>query len=555
MVPSSERQEGAGSDNPLGWDPGGTRAEAAALEGEGKSGQPAALEPSLAPAVDEAPCAVEPAAPEPVAARLERLLRLPALKRLGLGTAAERSNGAGRPTQAVTDVPSTAVVETPPDAVRQASRRTAPGTLEAPSATLRGPESAIPARSSVPRLGREERGTAPGRWSLGTVSLPPDHLHGRILTRRLLDVVARSAVVLGGDPGLLDFDPRGALFFDLETTGLLGGRGEGAGQGPTGRPFAFVIGLLRVDGEGAIHIRQHLLSDPHDEPQVLGVLAEELADATTLVSYNGRAFDRHLLAERYALARLDDPGWLTKPHLDLLHPARRLARDSLPSCSLGNLERAWLGVRRVGDLPGSDVPVAYSMWRRTGQWFWVEPVLDHNVVDLLSLATLCVHLHDAVRAPPGAGEDGRSEDPPITDDRALIAAARLLLHRGDPGAAAAHLEDLMRREVPDDVRYGALRLLADVEARRGETEALRAVLESMVERAEGHDPWPWRRLSILLERDVGDPEAALRLCERWFAVLGPGPVAALDRPEVERRLARLRKRLGRTQDGGERGDP
>jgi hypothetical protein len=47
-----------------------------------------------------------------------------------------------------------------------------------------------------------------------------------------------------------------------------------------------------------------------------------------------------LLENRYMLNRMDDlvADLVHRPHLDLLHPSRRLWRRRLGSCALGSLE-------------------------------------------------------------------------------------------------------------------------------------------------------------------------------------------------------------------------
>src|SRR5204863_3811195 len=86
-------------------------------------------------------------------------------------------------------------------------------------------------------------------------------------------------------------------------------------------------------------------------------------------------------------------------HFDMLHPARRLwrARDGTVAdggeggCRLGTLERVLCGVTRVGDIPGMDIPARYFRFLRSGDALPLEPVLEHNRLDLISLAAVCAH--------------------------------------------------------------------------------------------------------------------------------------------------------------------
>lgn len=492
--------------------------------------------PALTAAASTESAASPSAKVEPLASRLRRLL---GTRGTGRSTA---DAGSGAPGHGGSGPQSEPGTPSAPASVPQSA-------LRAPSILRPLPPLAAPGlkrdcdplgRTVVPDLAWLERGDPRSRWSQGTTVLPGHWTHGRSALETFLGVDARAAVLLSGDDALLDFDPARALFFDLETTGLLGGA-KGGADASTGRAFPFVIGLLRMHPSGGFELRQHLLSSSQHEPAALDEVDQWLRDAETLISFNGRAFDRHLLAERHALCRMDDPGWLKKPHLDLLHPSRRLAKDELPSTTLGNLERHWLQVRRGDDLPGSEVPAAWARWRSSGDDQWVLPVLRHNLLDLLSLLTLTVHLRDAVAAPREHLGGGM----------ALLAAAKLLLLRGAVERAVPLLDEIAAGDDADPRTYGALRMLVDARSREGEADAVRQPLLRMIELAGASDPWPWRRLIQLEERGGAGPEAALRIARRWTVALGDSPLAALDRPEVERRLTRLERRVTRAQGRGE----
>ena len=113
-------------------------------------------------------------------------------------------------------------------------------------------------------------------------------------------------------------------------------------------------------------MRQFLLPGFEHERALLRMVAEWTGGHETLVTFNGRSFDVPLIETRYLLHRLACP--LTDvPHLDMLHPARRLWRQRPTvagpplddeSCRLSVLERHLAGYHRVGDVPGFEIPVA-----------------------------------------------------------------------------------------------------------------------------------------------------------------------------------------------------
>ena len=123
-----------------------------------------------------------------------------------------------------------------------------------------------------------------------------------------------------------DFDLRRAVFLDTETTGLAGGAGTAA----------FLIGVGWVEGERFV-VRQYFMRDYHEEAALLHALAAELRRFDCLVTFNGKMFDVPLLDARFRLNRGRFP-LSGAPHLDLLHPARRLWKARLESCRLQSLE-------------------------------------------------------------------------------------------------------------------------------------------------------------------------------------------------------------------------
>ena len=104
------------------------------------------------------------------------------------------------------------------------------------------------------------------------------------------------------------------LFVDLETTGPAGGAGT----------YAFLVGCAWFEC-GRFRIRQFFLSSFTAERALLEAVREVADGAGTVVTYNGKAFDLPLIETRFAVNRMQTP-FASKPHVDLLHPARRLWR-------------------------------------------------------------------------------------------------------------------------------------------------------------------------------------------------------------------------------------
>ncbi len=188
----------------------------------------------------------------------------------------------------------------------------------------------------------------------------------------------------------------------------------------------------------------------------------------------------------------------------MLPVARRLWRFARPivdvpgmqtdSCTLGALERVLFGVQRTSDVPGSEIPGRYFTFLRTGDASPLEPVLEHNRLDLVSLAVLTARaLRLLDNAPAGAerpreclglgrlfervGLLDRAEscyvravamtDGSWHDDDELVAAEALRAlalrcrRTARYGEAAAHWEAVTRvRRCPASLRREALEALA-----------------------------------------------------------------------------------------------
>jgi len=237
---------------------------------------------------------------------------------------------------------------------------------------------------------------------------------GRYTLRRLLHLPSALAGIDVSEYLLpRGYAPADLLFFDTETTGLSGGAGNSI----------FLIGMAWIDGEN-LAVEQLFLKDFPGEVEFLSLLAERLTRHRVFVSYNGRAFDAHVLRTRFLLNRMS---FELEQQTDLLYWSRRLWRRILPDCSLSTIEREILGVRRGLDVPGFEVPGIYLEYLRSGRPGRLDAVLEHNLQDVRTLAELLVvintilHSRDrtAGAGQSEAGKSGAAGAPPQADRTAL----------------------------------------------------------------------------------------------------------------------------------------
>jgi hypothetical protein len=353
--------------------------------------------------------------------------------------------------------------------------------------------------------------------------------HGDVPLTRFHAIEPSTVSVLTAEPDLEGFDLRRAVFLDTETTGLAGGAGTAA----------FLIGVGWVDGE-RFRVRQYFMRDYHEEAALLHALAEELRRFDRLVTFNGKMFDVPLLEARFRLNRGCFP-LASAPHLDLLHPARRLWKARLESCRLQSLEASLMGLRRTGDIPGEEIPQVYFDWVRRRDARMLARVFEHNRQDIVSLAALAVVACQWV-------EEGRAEDP-----RDVFSLARVL----ERARLYERSEAEYRRALdlgPGPLRGPALLRLAWRAKRAGEHARAAAL---WAEAGEAGEVEGWRELAMYHEHRTRDLDEALAAIARGTAIVGPEShrdVRAWHQAEgFERRRQRLMRKVGRRKARGSEG--
>ena len=274
----------------------------------------------------------------------------------------------------------------------------APGLSDPGLRALPGP-TGLPVRPDVESvLGGEWRQIAGAscfvveRWHEPAMAYGGERLER--MAASLAESSAEAVMVGSGIPARPPF-----VFFDLETTGLSGGAGT----------FAFLVGCGWFDDDAGFVTRQFVLARIADERALLVGVAAELGRAGALVSFNGKSFDAPVLEMRYLFHRLD---WIVGrlPHLDVLHPARRFwsgCGGAGTDCSLIALERRVLGLCRIDDVPGFEIPSRYFQFLRLGDARPLVGVLEHNRLDLLSLAGITARLLHLVRVGPSKAANAR----------------------------------------------------------------------------------------------------------------------------------------------------
>ena len=247
-----------------------------------------------------------------------------------------------------------------------------------------------------------------GRFFLVSDVVHSASRHGHRNIREAWNFDMSAAAMLANNPLISGYSSSDALFLDTETTGLAGGTGT----------MAFLIGLGWFE-EGHFHVRQILARDFSEEKAALAYLKEIASRKKYLVTFNGKAFDVNLLTTRFILNRMISD-LASLPHLDLLHPSRRILGHRLENSRLVTLEEQILGVKREGDIPGWEIPQRYFDWLKKRDPRLLTDIFEHNRLDVISMATLTAHLVEILTA-QALKRHAHPDD--------YLAAARLLLKR------------------------------------------------------------------------------------------------------------------------------
>lgn len=346
--------------------------------------------------------------------------------------------------------------------------------------------------------------------------LEPSHRHGRVSIARALSVCPRTVAKLALDVELERIDPRRLLFLDTETTGLAGGTGT----------IPFLIGLAWFEDE-SLRIEQLLLRAPGEETPLLRRLAERVAEASALVSYNGKSYDWPLLRNRFVLNRV--PVRQPAAHLDLLHCAKRIFKRRLGRVRLVNLEEHVLGVRREGDIDGAEIPDRFWDFVRGADGSALAPVIEHNANDLVALAAILVSVVERY-------EELRPEHDPADQ----LGVATVAVRAADHDRAARYAEAAADGGGARDVTADALWLASELARRRDDPRARCVLLHRGLEASTDDDMRTSRfhlALAKLYEHTFRDHERAL--------LHARGTGAAEGTADRDRRIARLRRKLAR----------
>jgi len=329
-----------------------------------------------------------------------------------------------------------------------------------------------------------------GQCLLRTKIFPAQHVHS-LPIGEFAQLRSRDFALVGKNLQLEQLAPERVVFIDTETTGLAGGTGT----------VAFLVGMGRFVGD-CFEVTQYFLRDFGDEPALLHEISQSLCDVSGIISFNGKSYDLPLLRTRFILNRLE---FKTEEfqHLDLLHAARRLWKKKLTSFNLRDLEVAILGFRREGDIPSAQIPSVFFQCLQSKDLSALKPILQHNVMDILSMPALMVKA-SRVFNPPTV---------PDAIDYDVLAVAKTMEQLGLDEKAGevyeTHLPFVKGEEAGQLMLRNAMRL-----KRLGRFREAETVWRTVVEQGQIFSSEAYLELAKCYEHRFGEIEKALTTVER-----------------------------------------
>jgi uncharacterized protein YprB with RNaseH-like and TPR domain len=346
--------------------------------------------------------------------------------------------------------------------------------------------------------------------------------YGQIPIAMGLEITGSILAFLSRDKAFEELDLASAVFLDLETTGLAGGTGT--------VPFLVGLGYFTDD---RFKVTQFFLSEMAEEGRLVREVSQFFKDMDfrSVITYNGKAFDVPLLETRFALHRTPFPV-RDMPHLDFLFSARHLWKHKYDNCRLSNLAQQVAQAERAEDIPGSEIPIRYFQYIRTGDFSLIEPVLYHNQEDILSLLSVVVAGSVLVDRNREAAERGEA------DAMDLYGVARLFESAGQGARSAELLEKALEGRLSAEVTHTARKKLSHHFKKNQDWDKAVSLWQGM---SGGDQAYCFRELSMYYEHRTKDYKEAIRAAEEGLAVSMGRSLG--DRKDFEKRIERLKGKI------------
>jgi uncharacterized protein YprB with RNaseH-like and TPR domain len=348
-----------------------------------------------------------------------------------------------------------------------------------------------------------------------------DGRYGKVRLGEWYELPSGIMGVIAGSDDLAAVDAGKMLFFDSETTGLAGGTGT--------IPFMLGFGFFI---EQAFQVKIFLLQDLDKEREMLAAVDDFLqaGNFSATVTFNGKAFDFPLLETRYILQRRRFP-LLDLPHLDFLFPARTIWKNTFDSRKLGYLGEMLLGLSRSEDIDASAIPAVYFSFLRSQVLALIEPVIEHNALDLVGLAAVVLLSARYL------------DDYTLTVDEGEILGLGVLCERAGLLEKAEGFYQIVKNvSTRAEVQTRAVRRLSVLLKKK---KLYQEALELWKMLSESNDIQAFRELSVHYEHRERNYYQAVAVVEK---ALNDVHLSLGQQQDLEKRLQRLQRKIARLEE-------
>jgi len=230
-----------------------------------------------------------------------------------------------------------------------------------------------------------------------------------------------------------------------------------------------------------------------------------------------------------------------RPHLDLLHPARRLWKRRLQSCRLINLEAEILGMQRSEeDVPGHLIPQLYTDYLQHNNASELRRVFYHNREDIVSMVALAAQLgrlYQGTAATEGAPLHGLD----------WFSLGRCHEDRGQLAEAERAYRAALARLHGNAAQGDAFRQLGQLLKRQGRWDEAAVLWQEWITTVVALDSTPYEELAKYCEWQCKNFEDAAMWTGWALHTLRRAPAwqqSSTHIADLEHRLARLQRKQG-----------
>ncbi|MCJ7680815.1 MAG: ribonuclease H-like domain-containing protein, partial [Candidatus Aminicenantes bacterium] len=224
------------------------------------------------------------------------------------------------------------------------------------------------------------------------------------------------------------------------------------------------------------------------------------------------------------------------PHLDFLFPARRLWGHKYDNCRLCNLALELIGTDRADDIPSAEIPWRYFQYIQTGNYDLIEPIIYHNVEDILSLLGVVVL---------GSSVFLKDEDLCSPDGMDLFGAGKIMESFGDMEKSFQFYQKALESNTSEEVALSVRKRLSRHQKKSDKSdEAVRLWKEmANTEMVTLDVLYSYRELAMYFEHREKNYEEARRYAEE--GLVASFHISARYESDFRHRMERLKGRLNK----------